>query len=271
MSKSIRRYWHEYTWPEFKNMDHDNTVAILPVGAIEQHGPHLPVYTDSCINHEMLSRFVQVAPEDLNMLILPMQTIGKSNEHMAYPGTLTLSYSTLAQVLIEIGESVNRAGIRRLVFLNSHGGQPQVLDIVARELRVRHKMFVVHMGLGAVGKPAGLASASEMKHGIHGGAMETSMMLYLRPDLVKMEFARNFVPSSIELEMNSEFLTPEGRIGFGWQTQDLHPAGAAGNATLADPEKGRLVVEHFHGRFAQLLREIIAYPLSNIRDRISLD
>jgi creatinine amidohydrolase len=262
-----RHRWEEMTSSDFPQLDVETTVAILPVGAIEQHGPHLPVYVDSCCNEELLARTLAAAPASLPITALPMQAVGKSIEHLAFPGTLTLSNETLTRVLIELGESVRRAGLRKLVLLNSHGGQPQIMDIVARELRVRHAMFVVNVAWFSVLEAGDLFSADELRHGIHGGEAETSLMLHLRPDLVRMDLAADFVSLSATMADEYRWLTPEGRIGFGWQTQDLHPAGACGNALAATAEKGRVLAERGVVNMLELLGEVSRYPLERIVER----
>lgn len=204
-------------------------------------------------------------PADLPATFLPLMPIGKSNEHQAFSGTLTLSAETLIRLWTEIGESVARAGIHRLVIANSHGGQQQIMEIVVRDLRVRLGMLVVTLSYGALGRPPGLFPDSELRHGIHGGSSETSMMLHLRPELVRDGERRNFVPLSVEMEREWVHLRPEGRIGFGWQTQDLNPEGACGNALDADAERGRLMIEHAAERFIELLREVARFPLSKLR------
>jgi creatinine amidohydrolase len=265
MTKLPARLWHEMTTADFAALDTERTIAVLPVAAVEQHGPHLPVWVDACINQGIVEEVLRRLPPDLPATFLPMMPIGKSNEHQAFPGTLTLSAETLIRLWTEIGESVARAGIRRLVIVNSHGGQPQIMDIVARDLRVRLAMLVVTLNYWALGRPAGLFPDSELRHGIHGGSSETSVMLYLRPDLVREAERRNFVPISVEMESDYVHLRPEGGIGFGWQTQDLNPAGACGNALDADAERGRLIVEHAAARFIDLLREVERFPLSRLR------
>lgn len=262
-----RRHWHEMTTLDFEALDKDRCVAVLPVGAIEQHGPHLPVYVDACLGEALIERALAKIPDDLPVTVLPMQAVGKSNEHLAFPGTLTLSAETLIRLWTEIGESVHRAGIRRLVILNAHGGQPQVVDIVARDLRVRLKMFVVALNWWHLDNGEGFFPRDELKHGIHGGALETSMMLHLRPDLVKMELAKNFVPVSKTLEGENRWLTLLGGVGFGWQAQDLHPDGTAGDATGASAELGRAMTERASTRIAELLEEVARYPLERVRDR----
>jgi len=264
MAKHPAKLWHEMTTTDFAALDRERTIAVLPVAAVEQHGPHLPVWVDACINEGIVAEVLRRLPADLPATFLPMMPIGKSNEHMAFPGTLTLSAETLIRLWTEIGESVARAGIRRLVILNSHGGQPQIMDIVARDLRVRLRMFVVTLSYWGLGRPAGLFPDDEMRHGIHGGSGETSVMLHLRPDLVRAAERRNFLPVSVEMERDYAYLRPEGGIGFGWQTQDLNAAGACGNALDADAERGRIIVEHAAQRFIDLLREVERFPLSQL-------
>jgi len=265
-SRLPRRRWVEMTTAEFSALPPD-TVAVLPVAAIEQHGPHLPVYVDACLNEGVVARAMALIPAELPVTFLPMQAVGKSNEHLAFPGTLSLSAETLIRLWTEIGESVHRAGVRKLVLFNSHGGQPQIMDVVARDLRVRLEMFVVCASSYSFGTPAGLFSSDELKHGIHGGGVETSMMLALRPDLVQMDKAADFVPLSLAMEKEYRYLTPEGRIGFAWQTQDLHPSGACGNASDADAERGAKCVEHAAQGLVALLAEVHRYPLANIKRR----
>jgi creatinine amidohydrolase len=261
-----RPYWADMTTYEFEALAAD-TVAVLPVAAIEQHGPHLPLYVDACLNQGVVERTVARLPGDLPVTFLPMQAVGKSNEHLAFRGTLSLSAETLIRVWTEIGESVHRAGIRKLVLLNSHGGQPQIMDIVARDLRVRLAMFVVCVNTSSFGRPAGLFPDQEARHGIHGGSSETSMMLALRPDLVRTEHRANFEPVSVAMESEYRYLTTEGAIGFGWQTQDLHPAGACGNALDADAARGNQILDHIADGLLGLLHEVHRFPLERIKTR----
>jgi creatinine amidohydrolase len=262
---TLRRRWQEMTTEEFRGLDAARVIAILPVAAIEQHGPHLPVEVDARINEGVLARTLELLPAELPVTVLPAMPVGKSNEHTAFPGTLSLSAETLIRLWTEIGDSVARAGVRKMVIFNSHGGQPQVADIVARDLRVRHAMFVVTASSYALGKPAGMFPDEELQHGIHGGTVETSIMLHLRRDLVKMDKAQNFVPLSVAMAREYEMLTPEGKVGFGWQTQDLNPHGACGDAAAADAARGAQLVDYYARRFVQLLREIDRFPLATLK------
>jgi creatinine amidohydrolase len=264
-------WWWDLTTQDFAELDAERFVAILPVGAVEQHGPHLPIRVDAAINAGIIARMVELMPADCAALVLPMMSIGKSDEHSAFPGTLTLSHETLARVWFELGESVHRAGIRKILFLNSHGGQPQLLEIVCRDLRVKLGMFAVSTMWPRLIDMDDLFGPDENRHGIHGGQSETSVMLHLHPDLVQMERAEDFVPLSVQIERESKILRPEGAVSFGWQTQDLHPKGACGNATKATADLGRLTVERAAARLLVLIDEISNYPLSRIVDRTAYD
>ncbi len=261
------RFWQDLTTKDFEDLDPERTVAVLPVGAIEQHGPHLPVSTDACLAGEIAHRALRQIAPDTPALLLPLTSAGKSDEHISFPGTLTHSAQTLIAMWTELGESVHRAGIRKLLFLNAHGGQPQIMDIVARELRVRCTMLCVTCNWWHLGLPEGLVPNDERRFGIHGGTVETSMMLHLRPDLVRMDKAENFVPVMADIEGRYEHLRYTGGPGIGWQAQDIHPEGVAGDATAASAETGRKIVEHVTARFAKLVDEVSAYSLNALRDR----
>ncbi len=232
----VSRHWHDLTWTDFASLP-DDAVAV-PVAAVEQHGPHLPLSVDATINAGILARSLALVPPDATVLALPMQSVGLSVEHVRFPGTLMLSAETLIALLTELGRSVRRAGVRRLVMLNSHGGQPQVVDIVCRRLR-GDGMFAVNCVASRLGLPPDVTlERDERVHGIHAGLVETSMMLHLVPDLVRMPHAIDFRSAWLEREATASVLSPEGSVGFGWEAQDLHPAGALGNARAATAELG---------------------------------
>jgi creatinine amidohydrolase len=259
---AVTRHWQDLTWTDFRSLP-DDAVAVLPVAAVEQHGPHLPVSVDATINAGILARALELIPPDATVLALPMQSIGLSVEHVRFPGTLTLSAETLIAVLTEIGRSVGQAGVRRLVILNTHGGQPQVVDIVCRRLRA-DLLFAVNCMAGRLGLPPDITlSRDEQRHGIHGGLVETSLMLHLRPDLVRIDHANDFRSAWLAREENVTLLTPEGAVGFGWETQDLHPAGALGDASAATETIGRAILEHQAGQLATLLDEIRHFNLDS--------
>jgi creatinine amidohydrolase len=256
------RYWQDLPWPAFRSLPPD-TVAVLPVAAIEQHGPHLPVSVDTTINQGLLTAALARLPAEAPVLVLPTQAVGLSVEHTRFPGTLTSSAETLLALWTEIGESVARAGVRRLVIFNSHGGQPQLVDLVCRRLRIRARMFAVGCMWPRLGMPPGL----DDPEGIHGGLVETAVMLHLAPALVDMRQARNFRSAWLDRAADFKALVPEGGIGFGWQTQDLHPAGALGDASRGTAEAGALVVDHIATRLAGLLQEVQRFDLDGwLRD-----
>lgn len=238
----------------------DATVALLPVGAIEQHGPHLPLSTDATLAEGMALEAARRVT-DANVLVLPTISYGKSDEHLKYPGVLTLDAPTLLSTIVNIGKSVARAGVRRLVFLNAHGGNVPVLQIAARQLRIEAEMFVVCAGWVTMGFPEGLLPENEARDGIHAGFVETSAMLYFREDLVDMTKARDFVPAVRTVAENNSILRMTGPVSVGWMMHDMHPEGAAGQAHLATVEAGKAIVEYAAERYARLLGEVAAYEI----------
>jgi creatinine amidohydrolase len=257
------QYWQDLSWTDFAGLP-AHTVAVLPIAAVEQHGPHLPVSVDAAINAGILTRAMALLPAEASVLVLPMQSVGLSVEHVRFPGTLTLSPTTLLALLGDIGRSVRRAGVRRLVFFNSHGGQPQALDIAARALRPEG-LFVVNCQWSRLGLPMPLDPV-EQRHGIHGGLVETSLMLHLHPHLVRMERAEHFRSAWLAHEPACSLLTPEGAVGFGWETQDLNPKGALGDASAATADLGAQILEFAAARFARLVLEVSQFDVRSWMD-----
>lgn len=217
--------------------DKDNVVLLQPVGAIEQHGPHLPLVVDAAIATAVLGRALEQLDSDTPAYVLPTLCYGKSNEHWHFPGTITLTAQTLMSTLMEVGESVYRAGFRKLALVNGHGGQPQIMELVARDLHQHYEDFMVfplfvwrvpHL-------PMELLSDKEAELGIHAGDAETSVMLSILPDQVRMEQALTEYPH--ELPQDS-LLSMEGKLPFAWTTRDLSRSGVLGDATVATKEKG---------------------------------
>lgn len=239
-------------------------IAVLPVAAVEQHGPHLPVGVDSYIAEAYLARVRALLPNDSPAVFLPVQSVGASDEHRAFRGTLTLSPDTTLAAFIEIGESVSRAGIRKLVIVNSHGGNIALIDLAARQLRVRANMLAVHCSWGGFGYPDGLFSAGELTHGIHGGDIETSIMLAAWPHLVRREKIADFRPVTYAMERDYQYLRADHPAGFGWMTQDLHASGALGDASLATAEKGEAALGHGARAFMALLKDVEKFDLKGL-------
>ena len=241
------------------------TVAVLPVAAVEQHGPHLPLSVDATLLQGVVAAALPQLPADLPVLFLPPQAIGLSTEHLSYPGTLTLSPATLIALWSELGACVARAGVKKLLLLNGHGGNVAAMDIVARELRQRHGLLTYSASWFSLPLPdavQGLFSAQEHRFGIHGGEIETSMMLHLAPATVRMEEARDWRSTSQDRAEAHAILGNGRSAKMGWAIEDYHLAGAVGNAAAATADKGRAVVQAAGEALAQLLSELHALPSS---------
>ena len=261
-----RRFWQDMTTAEVAALDHARVIALLPVAAIEQHGPHLPLAVDATINRGVLEHALTEMPADLPVTILPALPIGKSDEHGAFPGTLSLSAETLIRLWSEVGDSVARAGVRKLVLFNSHGGQPQILDVVASGLRARHAMLAVAVNSYRLLDAAAMFPPAELQHGIHAGAIETSIMLHLAPEQVRRDLAARAPSLSETMAPDYRHLSPIGRVApFAWQTQDLNPTGVCGDPTLADADHGRRLVEQAATRLVEILHEVDRFDLDLLR------
>lgn len=239
------------------------TVAILPVGAVEQHGPHLPLKVDTALVEGVVDAALPLMAADVPVLVLPTQAIGLSLEHQDYAGTLSLSPATLLAVWTELGVCVARAGVKKLLIFNAHGGNVSSMDIVARQLRMQCGLLVYHSSWFNLPQPAGVNeafSAHEHRFGVHGGETETSMMLHLAPELVRMEHARNFASSSEVRARQFPILGNGKSAKLGWAMQDYNPQGAAGNAAAADAQRGQALVQGAAASLAQLCAEIHALP-----------
>lgn len=250
--------------PAFAALARDGLVAVLPVAAVEQHGPHLPLGTDLYIAEGYLSRIAAAVPDDLSVVALPVQSVGKSDEHIAFSGTLTLSPETAIRAWTELGDCLARAGVRRLVLMNTHGGNVPVIDLVARTLRLNHAMLAVTCSMHRFGYPNDLFTDGERAHGIHGGDIETSLMLAFRPEIVDLAKAEDFAPYSIAMERDFKRLRANHPVGFGWLSQDLSAAGAMGDARPATPEKGEAAAQFGVAAFIELLRDVADFDLSRL-------
>jgi creatinine amidohydrolase len=261
------RFWADLTTTDFAGLDPATTVAVLPLGAIEQHGPHLPLDVDRCLVDGIVARALLLLPAQASVLVLPTQQVGYSPEHTHFPGTLTLPVETVIATWVALGESVARAGVRKLLLFNSHGGQVSLLDIVARELRVRCNLIVY--GCSWWNLPLGdevmaLFPPDEHRFGVHAGDMETSLMLALAPQTVRMAQAKDFPSTSRDRAAKYPVLGNGRSAKLGWAMHDYNPQGAAGNAAAATAAKGEKVLDAASRYLAVLLGEIAHLPLSTL-------
>jgi creatinine amidohydrolase len=278
---SASRFWADWTTLDFERLRSSGvaarTIAVLPVAATEQHGPHLPLSVDTVLVDGIVAATLAHLPAELPVLFLPTQAVGLSPEHARFPGTLTLKNETILRLWTDIGESVAAAGISKLVLCNSHGGNVSVMDLVARDLRARLDMLVYSVSwfnlplLDAQGQDVNaLFSAREHRFGIHGGDIETSMMLALDPKHVDMAQARNFESKAQARADGFEILGNGKSAKLAWQTQDYNPAGAVGDAAHATAEKGRAMVAAAGLALARLLLELDHLPADTLTARPNL-
>jgi creatinine amidohydrolase len=246
--------WTDLRAPDFARLP-EGTVAILPTAAVEQHGPHLPVGTDALIMEGMLGEAARLCPDDLHLLALPVQAVGKSNEHLWAAGTLTLSAETALRAWLEIAEGIARTGLRRGILVNSHGGNLDLVSILSRELRVRWGMLAVKCQWMSFGAPEGLFSDREAAYGIHGGDRETSLMLHFEPGTVDMAAAEDFASAA-----EGAPVPPVGAVSRGWIASDLNAHGVVGEADKATAAKGAALARHQAEGFLAMARQVAALP-----------
>ncbi len=238
------------------------TIALLPLGAHEQHGPHLPYETDTLIAAGLVHRLKDALPQALSVDFLPVERVGYSIEHMGIAGTRTLTFDEAANRWISIGESVTRRGISKLVLLNAHGGNAPLMTIVATELRVRFNMLAVATSWTRFGLPDGMISPEDKALDIHGGFIETSVMLALHPELVDMTRARNFGSNQRHYAETYKHLRAYGPHAFGWKMTDLNKEGVAGNAAFATAEAGEKIIAHSVKGLVELLEDVGRFDCS---------
>ena len=258
------RDWTEIHWPDVSGPTAARWIAVLPLAATEQHGPHLPLGTDVLIAQAYLARVRELLPAGIPVTFLPVQPVGISTEHIDYPGTLTLPTQLALRDWMALGESVARAGVRKLVMVTSHGGNSAAMTLVAQDLRAQHGLLAVTTAWSRLSAPEGLFSAEELRHGIHGGAVETSIMLARYPQHVSKDEIADFRSASIAMEKDYRWLSTHRPAPFAWQAQDLHPSGAVGDATLASAEKGERLLDHGARAFCELLTEVDNFDVKRL-------
>ncbi len=265
------RFWSDLKTTDFAQLDLARCIAVLPVAAIEQHGPHLPLNVDATLVDGVIAAALPHLPADQPVLFLPTQSVGLSPEHTRFAGTLTLKAETVIRLWTELAESVAASGVKKLLLLNSHGGQVGLLDVVARDLRARLGMLVYSASsfnlplLDENGQSlSSLFSDHEHRFGIHAGEIETSMMLALKPQQVDMAQAQNFHSSSEDRSKKFSILGDGRSAKLGWQIQDYNPQGAVGNAAAATADKGRAVLAAAGRSLARLLIEMDQLPVDTL-------
>ena len=268
------RQWSDLVTTDFAVMDLARTIAVLPLGATEQHGPHLPLSVDANLAHSMADATTDHLPADLPVLFLPVQRIGYSPEHAAFPGTLTLKSETVIRLWTDIAESVAASGVTKLVLFNTHGGNVGLMDVVARDLRARLGMLVYSVSWFTLpltdtdGKDVmARFSPEEQRFGVHGGQAETSMMMALKPGLVRKSKARAFASTSQQRAAAHRVLGNGRSAKLAWAAQDLNPDGAAGDAAAARVEDGFTLIDATGRALAELLKEIDRLPQDTLRWR----
>ena len=264
------RFWADLTSADFERLDPARAVAVLPLGATEQHGPHLPLSVDTVLVDGVVREALGHLAPSAQVLVLPTQSVGLSTEHTAFAGTLSLSPETLIRVWVEIGESVARAGVRKLVLFNAHGGHVGAMDIVARELRGRCDLIVYHTSWAQLPLGETVTSrftAAEWRFGVHAGDLETSLMLALQPAAVRRDLAQDFRSTAQDRAAHYAVLGDGRSAKLGWHMQDYNPQGAAGNATAATPDKGLALLQAAGEQLARLLHEVSLLPLSTLHTR----
>jgi len=239
-------------------------MAVLPLGATEQHGPHLPVDTDTIIARAVADRAARLLPAGMAVDFLPAEPVGYSIEHLDFEGTRSLSFDAAIRRWIGIGDAAFARGIRKFVMLNAHGGNSPLMTIVATELRVRHPMLAVATSWTRFGYPGDVVSADEKAFGIHGGFVETSIMLALRPDMVDMARAARFPNAQQRFAGEFTHLRAYGPHAFGWKMGDLSPAGVSGDAAAATAEAGERILDHAARGFVELLRDVDSFDLRQL-------
>lgn len=253
------RFFPYLTWTEIQEMpDKANTLIIQPIGAIEQHGPHLPLIVDAAISVAVVGKALTELDPKIPAFSLPPLYYGKSNEHWHFPGTITLSVQTLIAVITEVAESVYRAGFRKFILVNAHGGQPQVLEIVARDLHQNYQDFLIFpLFVWRVPNAAEkLLTPKELEFGIHAGDAETSLMLSILPEQVKMDRAVVEYPHGLPAD---SVLSMEGQLPFAWTTQELTSSGVLGDATVATAEKGEMILESLAKSWVRVFEDVYKF------------
>ncbi|MDY8108347.1 creatininase family protein [Fulvimarina sp. 2208YS6-2-32] len=259
----MQRFFEDWTTDELRAARERlcHIVPILPLAAIESHGPHLPLGTDAILAKAMVDLVASRANADWPGLFLPVQSFGVSSEHTHFPGTIDLGWRTMGETVLAIGTSLRKAGFTKIALVNAHGGNSPTMAQVSVDLRARLGLLAATSAWLRFGYPAGLLPSDEILDGIHGGAVETSLMLHFRPDLVRGDKIADFPSRQTRMRGDNRYLTAHGRHGFGWMSDDLNPCGVVGDARLATREIGAAIAAHQADAFIGFIRDVAAFDL----------
>ncbi|MCM3627790.1 creatininase family protein [Paenibacillus glycanilyticus] len=256
-----RRFLPRLTTKEIAAMSKEEVLLVLPVGAVEQHGPHMPVFTDTLIGEAMLAAAFEHLPEDAPVWLLPSVNYGKSTEHAGHPGTITLSATTLMAVLEDISSSLARSGFRKLLLFNTHGGNADLLGMMAREIRIATGLEVYRLDPGSVGYSDSFTDEAEKACGIHAGDVETSLVMAMCPGWVNAELA----PREMPRFPDSRSFSFRSR-SFAWVMNDISSSGVAGDATKATADRGDAMLKTAGPLLAEALVHIAAFHMDSLKN-----
>ncbi|EIJ80420.1 Creatininase [Bacillus methanolicus PB1] len=256
-----RNFLGRLTSKQVEELPKQKALVILPIGAVEQHGPHLPIYTDSLIAEGVLKAVCNYLNEDDNIWILPAIPYGKSTEHLGYAGTISLSGSTLQLIVKDIATSLQKSGFRKLVLFNTHGGNHDLLNMIARDIRIETGLITFRLNSYDFDVAEDIITKQEAAYGIHGGEVETSLVLSFKSEWVKKELC----PSEImQFPMKIKHLQLKGNNYFAWKMEDISNTGILGNARKATKEKGEKIIGRLSEILAQVLREMAEFEIDEL-------
>jgi creatinine amidohydrolase len=257
---ALPKYWNQLSTLDFKSLDPRTAVAVLPLAATEQHGPHLPLSVDTEIIDAVVKEGLKHLQPQEPVFVLPTLSVGFSTEHTAFPGTLSLSAQTVLQIGAELGACVAVSGVKKLLLLNSHGGNVGLMDLIARDLRGKHSLMVFSTSwyqLPLSDEAWSGFSDHERRFGVHAGDIETSLMLHIAPERVNMSKAKDFPSSSEQRSRDFKILGDGKSTKLGWHIQDYNESGAVGRANAATPDKGARLLNSAGEQLGYLLKELI--------------
>lgn len=257
------RFLPRLSTDEIKEIPKGNAVLILPIGATEQHGPHLPVYTDTLLVESVLNEAFKNLHKNANVWTLPSIPFGKSNEHMDRAGTFTFSFDTLRAILFDLGRSSKANGFRKLILLNGHGGNIDTLRLVARDIKIETGLMIFIINIGSLDIPGTIVSKEEMVMGIHGGDYETSLIMHSIPEWVRHDKLTKEVPGLEEISKHFRFQ----KGNFAWTMDEMSSSGILGDATLASSEKGKQLYEEHGVEAASIIEDVLNFDVSKLLKR----